>query len=427
MNRRFYFVLLPLLFLLYTVSFSNYPVIEQEHSVLGDGDCANYARMVRDFSPTASYGDPYEIDERGVGDIAQKHKIHHFLYLLLAAIFHGIFEPLYRLLQLREGLALYSVNALLTCINVLLLSRLLRRHNPHGNPEWPFVMIYAFALSTWIFASVPESWPFTATLILVFFNLLADRRLGAYGLAAAVGVMMLNNMILGFLVGFIALRRLRGRWKEGRGWIDSISYFAVGGAVWLGSLTLLSIMEPGLRPDRYAHYTLWFRQFTLPGLPKWDPYVWKSMTSNLYVNSVLSQQSDPQVPQEALLYTMQEGWLGRVTTLAYVALLGLVGWRVVAKLREARAAGTALLDWLSDGEQVPFVWCALMLGINLALFYPGGFLYSTAVVPFLAVIFSRYLDVRKSPDRWLLAAATVAIVVNNAVQIDRFRSILASM
>ena len=68
-----------------------------------------------------------------------------------------------------------------------------------------------------------------------------------------------------------------------------------------------------------------------------------------------------------------------------------------------------------------------MLGINLALFYPGGFLYSTAVVPVLAVIFGRYLDLRQTPDRWLVAAATIAILVNNAVQIDRFRSILAGM
>lgn len=418
---------LALLFVLYSVSFNSYPVIEQEHSVLGDGDCANYARMIRDFSPTAEYGNPYEKDARGVGDIAQKHKIHHFLYLFVAAFLHFILSAFYKLFGLDPQQALYAVNAVVTCANILLLRALLRRHNPHGNPAWPFLLLYGFSLSSWIFASVPESWPFSATLILIFFNLLDRESVSPRVLAGFVGVMMLNNMILGSLVGFICLRRLKGRWGQRSAWLDGVSYFAVGGAVWLGSLTVLSLIEPGLRPDRYWHYTFWFRQFTLPGLPKWDPYVWKSMTSNLYINSVVSHQQDPQVPQEALLYTLQGNWLGRLATLAYVVLMGLAASRVFAAFRSARAAGEGALDWLADRSQGAIVWCGLMLFINLALFYPGGFLYSTAIVPLFAVVYMRYLNLSNLLDRLVLAVSLLAIVINNSVQIEYFRAVLTGM
>lgn len=426
-NVRIGWLLLPIAFVVYVNSFSGFPAIEREHSILGDGDCANYARMIEHFSPSESYGDPYNTRSRGVGDIAQKHKIHHFFYVVVASLLYDLIRGIYGVLSVSSGLALYSVNALVTCANILLLGRLLRSHNPHDNPTWPFLLLYAFSLSTWIFASVPESWPFSATLILIFFNVIDAERVSPRVAAALVGAMMLNNMILLFLVGFIALRRLAGSWKKGTVWLAAALDFLLAGLVWLTLLTILSLVEPGLRPDRYAEYTLWFRKFTLPLLPKWDPYVWQSMATNLYVNSVLSNQADPQVPQEALRYTLEGGWLGRVATAVYAALMALGAWRVFGVFRAARRDGRGILDWLAEKGQSPLVWCGLMLGINLALFYPGGFLYSTVAVPFFSLIYCRFLDLRRNLDRWLVFAAVVAVLLNNTVQVVIFREALAAL
>jgi hypothetical protein len=133
------------------------------------------------------------------------------------------------------------------------------------------------------------------------------------------------------------------------------------------------------------------------------------------------------VPQEALLYTMQGNWLGRIATVAYVALMALAASRIFSILRSARAAGEGILDWLADRSQGAIVWCGLMLFINLALFYPGGFLYSTAIVPLFAVVYGRFLNLSNLLDRLVLAIALLAIIVNNSVQIEYFRAVLTGM
>mgnify|MGYP006146562673 CR=1 FL=1 len=189
-------MLLPAAFAVYASSFSAVPVIEARHSVLGDADAANYVLLLREWSLARRYGDPYTASGRGIGDNAQKHKIHHVLYGMVGGAAHAALAPAFRAAGIPERRAVYAVNALLAVVNLVLLRALLRRSNPHGNAVFPFLLFYALALSTWVFSSVPESWPFSATLVLGVLLLLRRAPANAAVTGAAVGVAMLNNVFL---------------------------------------------------------------------------------------------------------------------------------------------------------------------------------------------------------------------------------------
>ncbi|HEU0054787.1 MAG TPA: hypothetical protein VFQ39_16485, partial [Longimicrobium sp.] len=119
-------LLLPVAFAVYAGSFSAFPVIERTHSVLGDADAANFAVLLRDFDLGHRYGNEYAAQHRGLGDNAQKHKIHHVLYALAGSAVHRVAAPVYRALGIPQARALYAVNALVAVANLVLLATLLR-------------------------------------------------------------------------------------------------------------------------------------------------------------------------------------------------------------------------------------------------------------------------------------------------------------
>jgi hypothetical protein len=411
--------------LVYATSFASIPVVERQHSVLGDADAANYVLLLKQFRFDQPVGDQWNARNRSIADNAQKHKLHHLFY---AAVGHGVYTlaaPLYDLAGWGRDRAVYAVNAVVAGANMLLLVLLLRRNNPYGNPVTPFVIFYGLALSTWVFSSIPESWPFSATLVLCLLLMLRERPVSPLLLGGGLGLIMLNNMFLAALSVLIVLEIAR----SSAGWGDFLRRTLAAGAVciavWLGSLALLSLFDPGFRPDRFIGYTLWFKQFTAPDLPPSDPYVWKSAGSNLFVNSVVSNQPDPRVPQEALQETVRSSRLGLAATAIYllaatVALAGLVR-SLAAEAGRQGAAG--ILHHPSTGLAL---WCVVMLGVTVLLFYPSGFLYSTVVVPVLALLLCRHLDLGVPWQRALLYGALAAMLANNLDQVMQFRAALAA-
>ncbi|HEX6909875.1 MAG TPA: hypothetical protein VF142_05760 [Longimicrobium sp.] len=414
-------LLLPAAFAVYASSFSAVPVIEARHSVLGDADAANYVLLLREWSLARRYGDPYTASGRGIGDNAQKHKIHHVLYGMVGGAAHAALAPAFRAAGIPERRAVYAVNALLAVVNLVLLRALLRRSNPHGNAVFPFLLFYALALSTWVFSSVPESWPFSATLVLGVLLLLRRAPANAAVTGAAVGVAMLNNVFLGalWIPAAVALARAGGGAR--RIARRAVLAGAVALATWAAALTALSAADPMLRPDRFVRYTLWFRQFTLPDLPRTDPYVWMSAGSNLFVNSVVSLQPDPAVPQEALKATLTGSPLGAAATAAWAALaLAAAAGLVRALWRHPRAV-------LRDPALDAGAWCAAMLGVTVALFYASGFLYSTVVLPAMAVLLCRHLDLRSGWRRALLWGTLALMLACNTLQVVQFRQALRAL
>jgi hypothetical protein len=420
-------VLLPLCFAVYATSFAGIPVLERRHSVLGDADAANFAVLLRDFSLSRKYGNEYASVGRTLGDNAQKHKIHHVAYAAVGGTAYRLARPVYRALGIPAERALYAVNALVTCANLLLVALLLRRFNPHRNPTLPFLVLYATALSTWVFGSVPESWPFSGTLVLGFLLLLGGRPLRPTLLGGVLGLILLNNIFLVVLLVPLGAALLRAG-HRGLGLLGrAASAGAAMLATWAVALSALSLLDDSLRPDHFVRFTLWFRQFAGNHfLPPYAPFVWESAGTNLFVNSVVSNQGDPAVPQEALLATLTTSVLGAVAVLLFVAVLAVAA---VGLVRET--AGTARRAGWGEALREPALdlplWCLTMLLLTVLVFYPSGFLYSTVVVPALVVALCRYLDLRVRYQWILLHAALLLIVVNNLSQVLRFRHALLAL
>lgn len=426
-RRHLWLLVLPIAFVTYAASFNDRPIIDEKHSVLAEADAANFALLIREFSLTRIYGDPFNTDQRSIGDNAQKHKIHHTLYAILAGYSYKVLASAYSVVGLTPRQALYSINAFVTCLNIVLVFLLLRRFNPRGNPLLPFLVFYAGALSTWLYASVPESWPFTATLVLTFLWLLTSRRVTPPVIAAFVGVAMLNNVTLGALLGLVAVAQARRASSVGPLVLQMSKLTAITLGVWIGGLLTLSLFDPTLRPDRFMAYTFWFRDYVGADLPFYSPYVWKSILSNLFVNSIVSQQPDSMVPQEALLFTIQGSRLGLAATMIYLALVVVVAVRAIRDLRAAGPAAGRRWMVLDDDIIYPLLYCGFMATISLTLCYCGAFLYSTVVVPLLTIVMCRFIDLSKRGQALLFAGTLTLLLINNIVQVLVFRTALAEM
>src|SRR6266545_4908822 len=85
----------PLAFLLYSNSFNTFPILEEKHSVLAEADTAAFMIPISDFQMGKRYGDEYNRIYRGLPDVAQKHKIHHTLYVIMAGMLYNFLSSLY--------------------------------------------------------------------------------------------------------------------------------------------------------------------------------------------------------------------------------------------------------------------------------------------------------------------------------------------
>ena len=422
---RILWVLLLPLGVLYGLSFRNYGIIDRKHSVLADADASNFKMLVEEFGFRRRLGNEYNAINRGIGDNAEKHKIHHVLYAMVAHPIYLTARSVERLAGGSGNRAAYDVNAVITCLNLVLLALLLRAGGSTAPAALPFLGVYAFSLSTWLYASVPESWPFSASLVLIFLLVLERWRLPLFGLAALIGLFMLNNFALGALFLLLGLRILAdepGVWVACR---RAVGAGLVTLAIWLGCLTVLGVFDESLRPDRFFHFTLWFRQYVAAGLPPWALYVWKSVLSNLFVNSLASHQGDPSVPQEALKLTLQSGSvLGVVSLVSVLALLGLTGARFASRLGNAWRSGGWRNAVRTETTVIPGVWALTMVVVTIVLYYGSGFLYSAVVVPVVLLVAGRVLDLRRPADRWIVYGTLIAVVANNVSQVLIFRAAL---
>jgi hypothetical protein len=410
---------------LWSWSFSSFPGIDRKHSVLADADAANFKVLLEEFRLDRKFGNEYNAQQRSVGDNAQKHKIHHLLYPLVGHPVYLAARAAWAGLGFDATRAAYSVNAVITALNLVLLALLLRGPPARPGPIWPFLALYAFSLSTWLYASVPESWPLSGTIVLLFV-LGLERGLPQLGLAALLGIGMLNNMTLLALLGLVWLRQLSAGEPPLRVAGRAAALLAVAVGTWLGALWLLSFFDPSLHPANLVRYTLWFKQFVSGGASALSLYAFKSALSGLFLSSVTSRQPDPTVPQESALYTLQGGGLGALALVMVALLLLLLAVRAVQGARARQAADRNWLARLDDPELRPLAWCAAMAVVTIVMYFAAGFLYSTTVVPLLALACRRNLDWQRRTDRAVVLVALLLVVVNNAMQVVEFRMALAA-
>ena len=410
----------------YAVSFASFSVIENKHDVLADADTSEYVFLLKNFRIDKQIGNPWKVQHRSTADTAQKHKVHHVVYAAVGHAGYEMLAPVYDFLGWGRNRAVFGVNAIIAGINIILLAMLLRRNNPNSNTVLPFVLFYCIALSTWIYSSVPESWPFSATLVLLFFLLLEKRPLRPMYLGVTIGLIMLNNVYLAALLILLVFAIARDACNFTYFLRDIVIAGGTAAFAWLGGLTVLSCFDVAFRPDEFVRYTLWFKQFVYLGLPRTDPYVWKAAITNLFINSFVSNQPDPKLPMEALQITLSTSVMGTVATIAYVAVVCVAFWGFIRSFSDGlRLKGARSL--LDDPSVLPILWCVCMLAVTVMLYYASGFLYSTIVVPILIVLFCRHLDLKIFWQRLLFYTTLIVIMSNNIDQIVKFRDALFSM
>lgn len=415
-------------FLLFSWSFSGLPALERAvGSVVGETDVGAYVIIYREFTLGGKLGDEYRIEGRGNRDMAEKHRIHHVVAAAAGRAITAVTTPPLRWLGIDPARAAFLVSPLFVVFNIFLLARLLTATNPHGNPVWPFLLFYVASLATWLYGSMPDSWPVTSTFLLLLLVALRKPTMSPYLVATAVGLVMLNNMAISSFAGLIWLRLWQDGFRGVRLAAHVVGVFATAIVVWLVSLLGLSLIDPVFRPDHVMAYSVWFRDLVGATLPLTDPYVWKAIIAGLYLNSIVANPVDPNVHVEALRDTIERGGLGLIALIAAVLLLGLTAFRWVQQVRRSRGEGVAWMTLLTRPAEWPLAFAAGMAVVTLALFYPGGFTYAVLVIPCLALVMGRLLDLRRPLDRVIMSAALVLIVANNLTQVLSYREHLRRM
>ena len=260
--RQYLWVLIfPLSFIVYAGSFNSFAIIEKKYDVLADADSANFIILIRDFHLAKKYGDEYNTKNRSLGDIAQKHKIHHVLYAFVSSLIYKGLSFLYQLLGMAPEKAVYAVNALLSCCNMGLLYILLRRFGCDNRDIGPYLLLYAFSLGTWIYSSIPESWTFSATLILGFLVLFYRKRPNLFILSLYIGLSMLNNVLLASLLLFPFMEYLSRENRAKEAIKKIVAAGIVAESTWMLALTVLSFFDESFGVSNFVRYTLWFKEF----------------------------------------------------------------------------------------------------------------------------------------------------------------------
>lgn len=424
-KQYLWIVIFPAAFLLYSNSFNTFPILEQKHSVLAEADSAAFMIPIRDFHLDKKYGDEYNLKNRGLEDVAQKHKIHHTLYVITAGIIYEFFVFIYRFLGISSNQALYSINALLSCLNIGLLYVLLRHFSPNDKRTSLFLIFYSLSLSTWIYGSVPESWTLSATMVLTFLIFLYKKRLNYLILSVIIGIAMLNNIFLGSLFIFLFIDYLltdKGFLKVSKKIILSC---IIAICTWAFFMSVFSLFDDSLRPDNYIKYTLWFKKSIAPHILLFKIHHWEVTITNFLINSILSNQSDPVIPKNAILLTIKESYVGVISTLIYLVLMTVVLINLIRYIRDKKLLGNK--EELSEKPFLQFmaysiIWIFLIIIIDPA----GGFMFSTLIVPMMIILINRFTDFNNSYQKVLFYTTLGAVGFNNVIQIMKFREALGA-
>jgi hypothetical protein len=423
-TKYLWFILIPALFVVYSTGFSEFRVIKERGKALGLEDSVNYMILIQDFSLSKKYGDEYNTINRSDYDCAQKHKIHHVLYLGAASLLYKLFLHVYELLGIPSNQALFSINAFLACVSISLLYVLLRHFHPANDKIGWYLLLYAFSLNTWVYASIPGSWYFMSTLILLFLVFFYKERLNPYSLSVVIGIFMLANLFLGSLFIFLVIRYLTTANSTQTFLKKTVLSGVTTLSTWLLLLLALSLFDGSYRPDNLYHFTVWFKTFL--GY-RHTTSEWKVVFTNMFINAILSNQSDPGVPLNALLLTFKHSIIGTCSTLIYLGLCGLVFVRMLRSFRATRRGDNPFLNLIKREEFHWVLYCLIWVSLTFIMYPPGAFLYATTIVPFIVLLISKYIDLGRAGDRFILYATIIAVILNNVVQIMEFRGALSTM
>lgn len=256
-------VILALLCAISALSFANYASTFIKHGtslgsrsdVVLDADTGPFTLLLTQWQLGRVYGDASNHVDRSVGDQAEEHKIKHVLLpLAFSPLVDGI-----ELVGVSPFVAAKLVGAFSGALVVFLCGFLLMRNGADPQTVLFSAITVGVAPGLWLYSSLPESWTFSGALLLCALSvqLLWPARAGTLGVF--VGIAMLNNLLFGLLAVLPFLRKIRlsGELRAATGGAVKCGLFAL--ATWAVALTLLSLSDPALRPDRvlafHAHFT----------------------------------------------------------------------------------------------------------------------------------------------------------------------------
>jgi hypothetical protein len=190
-------------------------------------------------------------------------------------------------------------------------------------------------------------------------------------------------------------------------------------------MSVFSLFDNSLRPDNYIKYTLWFKKSIAPPILLFKISNWEVTITNFLINSILSNQSDPVIPKNAILLTIKESYVGVISTLTYLVLMTVVLINVIRYIRDKKLLGNK-----KEHSEKPFlqfiaffiIWIFLIIIMDPA----GGFMYSTLIVPMMIILINRFTDFTNSYQKVLFYTTLGAVGFNNVIQIMKFREALGA-
>ncbi|MFN0006537.1 MAG: hypothetical protein ACKVXR_01415 [Planctomycetota bacterium] len=398
--------------------------------VIADADASLYAVLLPQYRPERVFGNATQSRGRRLTDITQAIKVKHPLYAVVGHALWSGSSTATRALGLPPELAIHLVNAVISAINLVLFILLAEALGQSIKVVAPLSLLYAGAASPWVLGAVPESWPLSATVSLLFLVMLYRFRCSWLVLGLVAGIGMLNNPFLGGLLIVFWMHEIASR--RGRP-AAVMARIAASGAIallaFVGSLEFLSLWDEQYRVAGFLERATWFQERNVALLASRhypDPSsldALKGSIGNWLVTAVVSFQSDPFFPVESLKSTLRESWLGRAGVAAYLGLAVTAGLTAMSSLRRGHGRLPAFQGYASPFAILIVVWWLL----GHLYYWPCTFLFSPPAVPLLILLLGCYLSRLPVWTVSLVWMACLTVVATNTAQILRIRDALEVM
>ena len=412
--------------MIYPLTFWDRPVIRQQVDAIMEADASDYVRLLLASRWRLFFDTPGEtqLPKRELRKV-----VHHVAYFPVA---EGLTRTLMLLATPLGGLsplgAIYAVNGVLTALNVVLFTLLLQRSG--AGASLVFVLLYACALSTWVYAAVPDTWVLSGTLVLL--TLLAASAwphrpgLVSAGVALGVGLFMLNAFTLACLTLVLVPRLARASTT-----LPELILRAVGACLlsflgWTVALHVLGRSQPAFAPLGFANDTLEFRSGFVGDFGPLSPLRWGFSFVQMFILSVIANQDRLNFSGLTIVRTAVNVPFGTMGVLLYLGVLAVLGWRLAGDVLHAvrRGCTRAFLSQEHVGWAL-FVGAWYVVGTVSS--YADVILYSPAVLPVFVLLMARYVGTATPAMRALSWGAAALVAINSVEQILRFRALLAAL
>lgn len=413
---------LALLFLVICASlFVGIPVLDREY-VLANADPNDYARLLGDpgWREVLADGPASEASE------LHRKATHHFAYVVVGSVIHHALEAGYRLLGIPGAYAAYGVNAVIGLANVLLLALLLKRIGAPTETRIPLVAVYAVCVSTLLYASIPDSWLFSGTIVLASTLLVTVRAIPSWVIGAFIGVGMTANFLLVICLAALIPRAAGGDANLLATGRRLLSWGAATLIAWIAVSAVLALaISPDLGVDRVLGSAFGFRAEFPVGLSIWSPTRWAYAAANVFIVPIVGNHDDLHFGWRAFRSTLLHP-VGLLSILVFLTLVvrGLARTFITMRARLRERSLTAVLEMPETGW---LVLAAGAAGMAATTVYYEAALYSPVAVPAVLVAMASGYRAGNRLDRVLLLSLPALVAIDTAQTTWRIREQLIAM